>query len=149
MPQRKDTVYSTGPIESVYQARLYIIVSRIKRLSIIYDKYNSHHAATQRHRLHLRARNRGIPVVRDNPFCRRTTQYHSHGFRRTKIYQNMCIVSAHVADYLVTIFALKNSMARAVLLVKLQDRPPSICLKNRTNKPFCRQPKKLVLLSVG
>ena len=37
MPQRKGTVYITGPIESVYQARLHLIVSRIKRRDRIYN----------------------------------------------------------------------------------------------------------------
>ena len=45
----------------------------------------------------------GIPGVRDNSFCRRTTQYQFQGFRRTtsqkwlKIYKNMQIVSLHGA----------------------------------------------------
>ena len=50
-----------------------------------------------------RARNRGIPGVRDNPYCRRTTQHKSQGFRWTtrqkmmKIYKNMQNVSVHGA----------------------------------------------------
>ena len=45
------------------------------------------------------AQNKGIPGVRDNPFCRRTTQYQSQGSRWTtsqkliQIYKKMQIVS--------------------------------------------------------
>ena len=31
----------------------------------------------------IRARDKGIPFVRDNPFCCQTTRYHSQGFHRT------------------------------------------------------------------
>ena len=51
--------------------------------------------------VYIKARNKGIPVVRDNPFCRRTTQYQSQNCCRTtsqkliKIYINKQIVSVH------------------------------------------------------
>ena len=50
-----------------------------------------------------RAQNKDIRGVRDNQFCRRTTQYQSQGFCRTtsqkliEIYTNMQIVSDHGA----------------------------------------------------
>ena len=50
-----------------------------------------------------RARNKGIPGIRDNLFCCRTTQYQSQGFQRKtsqkliKIYKSMQIVFVHGA----------------------------------------------------
>ena len=71
-----------------------------------------------------KARNKGIEGVRDNPFCRRTTQYPSQVFCRTtsqksiKMDRNICIVSVYGTDYLVSICVFYNSMRWAVLLVK-------------------------------
>ena len=72
-----------------------------------------------------RARNKGIPGNPDNPFCCRSTQYHSQGFRRTtsqkaiKICRNMCIVSVHGADYLITICAFLKQYGRGCAACKI------------------------------